>query len=76
MGAYCVYVGGLEHQQNGRSELWSAFARQSAADLVVHLGELYARANAEEEFATYLDDLRHRQKRRTKFMAILAEALP
>lgn len=49
---------------------------EQAVNLVVHVGELYARANADEEFATYLDDLRHRQKRRTKFMAMLAAALP
>ncbi len=49
---------------------------EQALDLVVHVGELYARASAEDEFATYLDDLRGRHQRRTKFLAMLAAALP
>jgi uncharacterized Zn finger protein len=48
---------------------------EQAVDLVVHVGELYARGDAEDGFATYLDDLRARHKRRTKFMAMLDAAL-
>lgn len=49
---------------------------EQAVDLVVHVVDLYARAGAEDGSATYLDDLRERHKRRTKFMAMLVAALP
>jgi hypothetical protein len=43
---------------------------------VVHVGELYKQAGAEDDFTTYLEDLRHRHKPKTKFLAMLAAAVP
>jgi hypothetical protein len=42
---------------------------------IMHIGDLYDRAGAEDEFASYLDDLRRRYKPRTKFLALLAAAV-
>jgi tetratricopeptide (TPR) repeat protein len=53
-----------------------AHGYEQAIAHVVHVGELYARAGAADDFMTYLDDLRHRHKPKTKFMAMLAGALP
>jgi uncharacterized Zn finger protein len=43
---------------------------------VVHVGELYARAGAEDDFAAYTHDLRHRHEPKTKFLPMLAAAMP
>lgn len=43
---------------------------------VVHVGELYSRAGVPDQYAAYLDELRHRHKPKTKFLAILAAATP
>ena len=48
---------------------------EQAVRHVVHVGELYARAGTVEEFSTYLDDLRHRHKPKTKFLSMLAAAV-
>lgn len=49
---------------------------EQAVGHAVHVGELYALAGATDQHAAYLDELRHRHKRKTKFIAMLAAALP
>lgn len=48
---------------------------EQAVEHVVHVGELYARGGADDDFATYLADLRHRHKPKPKFLAMLAAAM-
>lgn len=48
---------------------------EQAVGHVIQAGELYSRAGAAKEFAAYLDDLRHRHKPKTKFLAMLAAAV-
>ncbi|MDP9418082.1 MAG: hypothetical protein M3P48_09705 [Actinomycetota bacterium] len=53
-----------------------AHSYEQADAHVVHVRDLYARAGAEEDFAAYTHDLRHRHKPKMKFLAMLAAAMP
>jgi hypothetical protein len=48
---------------------------EQAVAHVVHVGELYTRAGAEEDFAAYTHGLRRRHKPKTKFLAMLAATM-
>jgi hypothetical protein len=70
LDAAAVYQREIEDLIDRKQAHWY----EQAVAHVVHVGELYAQAGAENEFASYLNDLRNRHKPKTKFLAMLAAA--
>ena len=72
LDAVVVYKREIEDLVGRKQAHWY----QQAVAHVVHVGELYVRAGAADEFDAYLAELRHRHKPKTKFLAMLGAARP